>query len=286
VATGAPEKPHRSGWRPILECEFDLAYSPLMELDLGRGRVLWCQLDLEDHAAVDPAAARLARQVLEYARTAPLAPRVEATYLGGDRGAALLDQVGLTYQRATALPRSGLAVIGADAVVDRAALEAFAEKGGTVLVLPRAQADAGFGVRLVERADHLGSLTPPPWRECRGLSASDLRVRAESPAWVIAEGIETGADGLIGRRAVGRGVMVFCQVDPERFAADQRTYLRLSRWRSTRALAQLLANLGGAFHLDGRVFAPAPQSSAPGLYHPDHRTDWALGDEPSRYYNW
>ena len=49
VTSAAIEKPHRSGWRPILECEFDLAYSPLMELDYGRGRLVLCTLDLEDH---------------------------------------------------------------------------------------------------------------------------------------------------------------------------------------------------------------------------------------------
>jgi beta-galactosidase len=284
VATGAPEKPHRTGWRPILECEFDLAYSPLMELDLGRGRALWCQLDLEDHAAHDPAAARLAHQILEYARTAPLAPRVAAVYLGGDRGAALLDQAGLTYQRATALPAAGLAVIGSDADVDRAALEAFATSGGRVLVLPRAQADAGLGLRLVKRDDHLGSLAPPAWPECRGLSASDLRTRTECPAWVIADGAESGADGLLGRRTLGSGTILFCQVDPDRFDADRRTYLRFSRWRSTRALAQVLANLGGAFASDERVFTA--QGSQGAMYSPDYRADWDLGDEPARYYNW
>ena len=288
VATGAPEKPHRSGWRPILECEFDLAYSPLMELDCGQGRVLWCQLDLEDHAATDPAAARLARQLFEYARTAPLAPRVAATYLGGDRGAALLDEVGLTYQRAAALPAGGLAVVGADAQVDAAALAAFAAQGGHVLVLPRAQADAGFGVHLVKREDHLGSLQPPAWPECRGLSASDLRVRVGSPAWVIADGADAGADGLLARRIVGKGSIVFCQIDPDRFDADQRTYLRFSRWRSTRALAQVLADVGGAFALDERVFSARERAKAPEatMYHPDHRDDWELGDEPARYYNW
>jgi hypothetical protein len=24
----------------------------------------------------------------------------------------------------------------------------------------------------------------------------------------------------------------------------------------------------------------------PTMYHPDYRVDWALGDEPARYYNW
>jgi beta-galactosidase len=58
VASASVEKPHRSGWTPLLESEFDLAYSPLMELDFGRGKVLWSQLDLEDHATLDPAAQR------------------------------------------------------------------------------------------------------------------------------------------------------------------------------------------------------------------------------------
>lgn len=183
---------------------------------------------------------------------------------------------------------SSLAVIGADARIDRATLEAFANGGGQVLVLPRAQADNGLGVTLAKRDDHLGSLMPPAWPECRGLSASDLRTRVETTAWVLADGAEAGADGLIGRRAVGKGMIVFCQIDPDRFDADKRTYLRFSRWRSTRAVAQLLANLGGSFATDERIFT-ASQSAAPaesGLYHRDYRADWDLGDEPARYDNW
>ena len=56
VSSAAIEKPHRSGWRPLLECEFDLAYTPLMEMDYARGRVILCTLDLEDHLDQDPAA--------------------------------------------------------------------------------------------------------------------------------------------------------------------------------------------------------------------------------------
>ena len=50
VTSAAIEKPHRSG-SPLLECEFDLAYTPLMELDYGKGRLIVCTLDLEDHVA-------------------------------------------------------------------------------------------------------------------------------------------------------------------------------------------------------------------------------------------
>jgi beta-galactosidase len=71
------------------------------------------------------------------------------------------------------------------------------------------------------------------------LGASDLRwhTHLETTPWVVSAGAEIGADGLMGRKVVGKGVAMFCQVDPDRFQADQKTYFRYTRWRSTRAVA-------------------------------------------------
>jgi beta-galactosidase len=170
-------------------------------------------------------------------------------------------------------------------------------------------------------------LSVPDWPEARGLSPSDLRWRCylDTPPWVLRSGAELGADGLLGRKAVGKGVAVFCQLDPDGFQADEKTYFRYTRWRATRAVAQLLANLGASFTLDSRVFSPVdpepanpedawqmapngdrcgPQasgprahpkpSSSPGpeaprlppFYHADYRTDFPMGDNPYRYYRW
>ncbi len=121
---------------------------------------------------------------------------------------------------------------------------------------------------------------------------------------------------------MGKGVAIFCQVDPDRFQADEKTYFRYTRWRSTRAVAQLLANLGAGFPGDRQVFMPShiadaldwsigpngdrsgPQATGPrigmetsgslkpegpqslGYYHPDYRTDFPMGDNPYRYYRW
>ena len=72
----------------------------------------------------------------------------------------------------------------------------------------------------------------------------------------MSAGADIGADGLIGRKLIGKGLAVFCQVDPDRFQADEKTYFRYTRWRSTRAVAQLLANLGASFLVDSRIFQP------------------------------
>jgi beta-galactosidase len=174
-------------------------------------------------------------------------------------------------------------------------------------------------------ADFSGSLSVPDWPEARGLSASDLRWRThlDAPPWVVSASADIGADGLIGRKVIGKGVVVFCQVDPDRFHADEKTYFRYTRWRATRAVAQLLANLGASFTLDGRIFErfdeaafvangglpdsladrPGPQATGverapmsrspkprgnepPGYYYPDYRTDFPMGDNPYRYYRW
>ena len=65
---------------------------PLMELDYGKGRLIWCMLDLEDHVAEDdPVALRLAGQLMNYAENASLTPKARRTiYCGGVIGAKLV----------------------------------------------------------------------------------------------------------------------------------------------------------------------------------------------------
>lgn len=261
VSSAAIEKPHCSGWRPLLECEFDLAYTPLMELDHGRGRVIVCTLDLEDHAGQDAAARRMAGRIMDYAFHGPLSPRANKTvYLGGPQGAAWLDPIGLSFERSAALdPAAGLLLIGPDATLDPTALAAYLEAGGKAFFLPRSQAEGWLGTHLKRApARFAGSLSPPEWPEARGLSPSDLRWRShlDTPPWLLSEGADIGADGLIGRKTIGKGIAVFCQVDPDGFQADEKTYFRYTRWRATRAVAQLLANLGASFEVDSRIFHP------------------------------
>jgi beta-galactosidase len=261
VSSAAVEKPHCSGWRPLLECEFDLSYTPLMELDYGKGRLILCTMDLEDHWAEDPAARRMAGQIVDYALHGQILPRAsKVVYLGGATGAAWLDKVGVSYQQATVLdPGAQLILIGADAAVDAQALDAYLQAGGKAFFLPRSQADDGLGVTLKPAAAQFaGSLSAPDWAEARGLSGSDLRWRSylDNPPWILNSGADVGADGLIGRKTVGKGIAVFCQINPDGFNADQKTYFRYTRWHATRAVAQLLANLGATFAVDSRIFHP------------------------------
>jgi beta-galactosidase len=177
-----------------------------MELDVGQGRVVLCTLDVEDHAALDPAAHKVASQIVEYALACPLAPRAKSVvYVGGDAGAATLDMLGVSHTRAPRIGGSAdLLVVGPDATLD--GLEEYVRGGDKAFVMPRAGEATAFGARLEQRDAFAGSLDAPAWPEARGLSASDLRRRTDGATRVLTGGkaVEVGADGLLGRVAAGR----------------------------------------------------------------------------------
>jgi beta-galactosidase len=257
VSSTPIEKPHRTSWRPILETEFDLAYTPLMEMEYGRGRLTFCTLDLEDHITQDPAAHKLARQLMEYVRTAPITPKAERViYVGDDNGAKTLDMLGLNYNRATTVDATaGLIVVGASPGVTDEALRTYVSNGGKLLFLRRTQREGALGAQLQQNTQFIGSLDVPVWPEARGLSASDLRWRSVGEAWLVkaGNGVQAGADGQLGRQQIGKGVVIFAQLGPDAVPADDKRYFRFTRWRQTRALSQLLANMGASFKQDARM---------------------------------
>jgi hypothetical protein len=61
-------------------------------------------------------------------------------------------------------------------------------------------------------------------------------------------------------RKVGKGVAVWLQLDPERFEAETKTYFRFTRWRQTRAIAQVFANLGATLRDDKNALSLIPQA--------------------------
>ncbi|MDJ1180585.1 beta-galactosidase [Roseofilum sp. BLCC_M91] len=298
VSSASLEKPHRSSWRPILESEFDLAYSPLMELDYGRGRVILTTLDFEDGVKSDPAARKLLHQAIAYAAQAPLSPKAQrVVFIGTDAQAQQLDQLGVMYQRSNQLtPDVDLAIIGSQVSLEDGAIREYLQQGGRLFFLSRTpQSPRILDLEIANQPQFSGSLAVPSWPEAGGLSASDLRSRTDYSANLISSGGEISSDGLFSRVQMGTGVAIFCQLDPQGLNADRFTYFRYTRWRHTRAISQILANLGASFRADGALFAnlqkppkrvhlSEPVDSE--FYHPDYRTDFELGDDPYRYSLW
>ncbi len=267
VSSAAVEKPHLSGWRPLLECEFDSAYSPLMELDLGRGRATLCLLDLEERfrsgagasrnrpLPLEPAAERLARQIIRHAQTAPPAPRLKRVAVVGTPP-GWFELLRVQCEKTASLPANAdLVILAPDATVEEAALLAYLNRGGKAVFLPRQSAGGALGITAAQRMSSGSVEAPPHWEVLAGLSPSDLRWRNEENAWLVQDkktsvNWKVTAGGQVAQRKIGNGLVVWLQLDPERFDADTKTYFRFTRWRQTRAVAQVLANLGATLRDD------------------------------------
>ena len=268
IAAACIEKPHFSGWRPIFQSEFDLQYTPLMELDLGKGRVTWCALDLEDQATADPAAEKISRNLLKHFAEAPLIPRVVKTaYSGGDQGANFLSSLGLIFERIDTLKTPAqLLIIAPDSPLTADVIGKQIALGSRVLFLAKNNADTDgnyFGANIALTQNFSGSVNIPAIPELAGLGAGDLRLKTDLDWPTIAEGGPAGfqrlADGMIGMRKHGRGVALWTQFGPELLQPKDKEfpeYLRITRWRQSRATCQILANLGATFVADSRMFRP------------------------------
>lgn len=246
VASVVLQIPHVVGFSPVLVAEFDLDYSPLLTWRYGRGQVLFSTLDLTDRVGVDPAATRLARNLIQVA-TAASAPAQSVRYLGEATGRTMLDRLG-----AGIAEDGGLLVVGPDG--DSVAAERFAQAGGSVLFLPRsAKQLAALGFTAAD-ADLIRT-TVPELPLFRGIGPNLLRWRDALQATVL-----TGApadttlagDGLFAIRKLGQGTAYFVQLDPfaldARYADDtpEREASVLSTVRLRQTWAALLTNLGAA----------------------------------------
>jgi beta-galactosidase len=157
VSSAAWEKPHRSGWTPILEGEFDLAYSPLMELTLEKGLVVLCSLDVEGRN--EPVARMLTQRVVDYAAAAKPEPRRPVFYLGNPQGETLLQSLSAPFTKAAgAVPAGALLVVGPGATLADPLVRSVAAGGGRVFAFGQEQIPAGPAVE--QKPFRCGDTTP------------------------------------------------------------------------------------------------------------------------------
>ena len=72
------EPPARVGFAPLMEGEFDLAYSPLLRFFAGKGSLTFCTLDFEGRVGPDPAATETAKAVFgEWLASKAPAPKAD-----------------------------------------------------------------------------------------------------------------------------------------------------------------------------------------------------------------
>jgi beta-galactosidase len=253
VASVALKTPEIIGFTPLLQTEFDMAYSSLLEFKYGKGKVTYCTLDITDRVGSDPVASLLAKNLIASQTTVVVAQNV--VYYSGDRGAKLLSKLGVVAKPTNAPAANGIWVIGSDATVSQTEIANFLAKGGTALYLPQtAQKLAAQG--FVVNSKSIYKIQQPGENELlRGIGPNMLRWRDALDVTAFNNtgqpaGTKVYDDGIIMECKTGKGRQVWLQVSPEMLenrypdSREKKEAIQLSVIRLNQLLAQLLTNLG------------------------------------------
>jgi len=223
VATVLVEKPPRGDFLPILDGGYSLQYSPLLEYREGRGLVLFCQMDVTGRTERDPAAERLASNVLDYVSAWSPAPRRKAVYVGDPAGKRHLESAGISssdYQ-GEKLADNQVLVVGSggarELAEDAAAVAEWVKRGGHVLAvgLEEQEASAFLPSRVdFEPREHIAAHFEPfgMGSLLEGVCPADVHNPAPRELPLVSGGAVPVGNGVLAKAE--KENVVFCQLAP------------------------------------------------------------------------
>ncbi|MCX8037129.1 MAG: hypothetical protein N3D11_08825 [Candidatus Sumerlaeia bacterium] len=302
VASVLIEKPARGDFLPVVDGGFSLQYSPLMEYREGKGRVLFCQMDVTGRTESDPAAERLVLNIFSYLSQQSNQPSVgpKVFYIGDPAGKNHLESAGFSVGTYSGEPLSADDVLivgpggGQTLSAHAAALAKWLEAGGHLLALGLDEQEANaflpFKTRM-KKAEHIAAFFPPmPARSLlRGIGPADVHNRdpRELPLVEPAGGLSPVGDGVLAEASPNK--IVLCQLVPWQFDYAKNYGLKRTFRRASFLLTRLVANMGvaGSTPLLERFREPLDAARAEkrwlnGFYL-DSPEEW---DDPYRFFRW
>jgi hypothetical protein len=293
VASVLIEKPARGDWRALVDGEFDLQYAALLEHVAGRGRVIFCQLDVTGRTEREPVAERLVVNLLAYLDRARPEEKRRAVCFGSGVCETLLHE--LKVQTAASAdgeelpPEKTLLVAGPGAFVPRGYAQRV-EQGMNVLCMGMAGDELKkwcLGPVETARTNATFSRIEEPPPELNGLCNADWawHGRMTFDALAVPEGEKKSASPALRVLRYGKGRVVLWQVPPWLIDEQAKPYLRTSKRHANAMASRLLANLGAGgdetalwkrvLFVEEREWLKSYYLDVP-----------EAGDDPYRYYRW
>ncbi len=222
VASVLIEKPPCGDFLPILDGGYSLQYSPLMAYREGKGLVVFCQMDVTGRTESDPAARRLARNVIDYVSTWKPTPRRKAVYVGDTAGKNHLEAAGIAlrpYKGGRPADDEVLVVAsggGRKLAAHADAIAGWITAGGHVLALglDEQEANAFLPMKVeMNSGEHIAAWFEPFGHGSllAGVAPADVHNAAPRELPLLAPGHAVG-NGVLGR--VKGANVVFCQLPP------------------------------------------------------------------------
>ncbi len=308
VASVLIEKPARGDFLPILDGGYSLQYSPLMEYREGKGVVIFCQLDVTGRTETDPAAERLARNILDYVSapgTARLrrdgwkpAAKRKAVYAGDPAGRSHLEKAGVSVgsYEGGALSADQVLIVGPGGGQKLAAcapaVGAWLKAGGRLLAIGLDEQNASALLPLkvtMKKAEHISTYFEPFGADSplAGIGPADVHNRDPRQLPLVSAGAAVVGNGVLA--TAENANVVFCQLVPWEFDYAKQYNLKRTYRRASFVVARLLAGMGvaGSTPVLARFASPVDAAKPEkrwldGLYldQPEER------DDPYRFFRW
>ncbi|MBN2712434.1 MAG: beta galactosidase jelly roll domain-containing protein, partial [Planctomycetes bacterium] len=247
VASVLIEKPSVGNWKALADCGFDLQYSPLLEYREGKGKVVFCQLDVSSRTESEPAVQRIVANLLVVLDKPALVAVRPVVSRGGAEIKSLLESLGVIaadFDGSAGAERC-LIVAGPEEK-DGAALRKLAESGAHVLALGLGENTLkallpGEEIGTVKAIPSYVAKFDSPWVD--GISNAELHCRSELS---LPGFMKTGESSNEFFKVVetGKGVIIVSQIAPWMLDYKKKMYLRTSYRRNLYMVGQLLRNLG------------------------------------------
>ncbi len=244
------EKPERGNWLPILDCGFDMQYSPLLEYSQGSRKVIFCQLDVSGRTENDPVATNIVRNIFKYLDTVKTEKTRDVCYAGDSKGAELLKGLGAKFAvlKDGEKPAAGsLLVVGPGA--KPGSLKETVDSGVNLLGLGLDEKTISSmlpdTVKMAKFSGYSSLIKDLSAPEFTGISNSELHWRGKFEFDGLAETGDTSNDMLKSFK-IGKGTVVLCQMAPWDIDYVKKPYQRTSYRRNCFLVSRLLTNLGAA----------------------------------------
>ncbi len=258
VCSVSIETPHNGPFKPLLQCEFDLAYTPLLEMRHGKGEVLFCQLDLSNReGAPEPVVAK----ILSALSTLP--PPAHTTrltfYIGSPEGYESFARLGITAAKIDSwdlVAADGLLLIGENTPLDQThirSLKSKIESGCDAFILAQESSPLPelFEVSAKQEPRFAGARNAGELRHTSlaGVGPSELHWRAKFDVRAL---VAKSADamvvpsGLLGAGKLGKGTVIQYQL-PTPLIKEKGKVAEYTTWRQQRLVSQVASNLAARF---------------------------------------
>ena len=287
VASVLIEKPAVGDWLALIDGEFDLQYSPLLQ-HVGNGsRIIFCQLDVSGRTTPDPVADNLTRRLMN----------IMLTDWKGWEDSSQIRAFGFNIPKATntstILGENAKQLCASLGVQQNAYTKLIVASTGAEMPndLHQQIADGANVLCLGMNAEEIAKWCPVPMTatftnafftrieniqyqlQLNGLSNADWAWHGQMGFYALSTRTSESNQAL---RVVSHGdkggCIVFWQVPPWQIDEVKKPYLRTTKRRANAMASRLLANLGAAF--------------APALGRPLYLDTPENVDDPYRYYRW